>query len=381
LLALVAGLDVCAGARKRNANAVLNRFTEIREGQEVVDERDEDENEHDAEDDHQALVDKDEDENENDAEHAMSLQQEGEAEEGESSAGRRRGGRSRSPRRRGSRSRSPRRRGSRSRGGSPSSRGVYHFVAFAYNKGVNAAEVRREFLKLKGTCLKDGKRVISEISSGDQSSPEKIGQGYTDGFMVKFTTGAMRDYYIGCPDKTCQEGGRKPAGGFCQSHDDFKFFVGPKLAGNNVPNAEKFYNPGVLVFDYKGVAAGDLRGFTHSVFFRFKRGTTRAQKSETRTKFLALKNQCRGMSIAETGDQDSKETVHQQYEQGYWTVFNSQANLNFYLDDCPAHQVFKKFVGPLLAEDDGNRKLGVVDVDGSNYHPGVFVFDFTSGRR
>jgi len=262
-------------------------------------------------------------------------------------------------------------------------------VAFRYQKGVSRSDVRKKFLDLKRTCKKNGRAVISEISAGSQSSPENVFQGYTDIFMLKFSSAAERDYYLGCIDKPCQDGGRKPAGGFCQSHDDFKVFVGPKLDGESkVDN----YHAGVTVHDYKPVAGGDLKGsVAHAVFFRFKRTVNSRQKAEVRTRFAALQDQCKGMEVFAAGDQNSKEGVHQNYEQGYWTVFDSQKSLDRYLGvkggKCPAHEDFKAFVGDLLLPADngvGSMDLARPDVDeltkSHQFHPGVFVFDFTDTR-
>jgi len=78
LLALVAGLDVCIGARKRNENALLNRFREMREDKQVMVDKDDIENVNDVENDGPAFVGNGEDDN--DREDALSLQQESEIE-------------------------------------------------------------------------------------------------------------------------------------------------------------------------------------------------------------------------------------------------------------------------------------------------------------
>jgi len=265
----------------------------------------------------------------------------------------------------------------------------HHLVAFRYGNGVNAKKIREKFLDLKRTCKKNGKNVISEISGGPQSSPENVFQGYTDIFMVKFLSAADKDYYLGCIDKPCQDGGKKPAGGYCRSHDDFKVLVDPMLDGfSQVDN----YNAGVIVHDYKPVGGNDLKGsFPHAVFFRFKQEVLPSVKAEVRSRFAALQYWCEGMKVFAAGDQNSKEGVHQNYEQGYWTVFDSQRNLDKYLGVngqtiCRAHADFKDFVGEhLLPDGVGSSDLANPDVieliDSDQFYGGKFVFDFTELDR
>lgn len=101
-----------------------------------------------------------------------------------------------------------------------------HFVAFQFKDSVTpaeTAEVNTELLALKNKIP-----GILAIERGINNSPENLAQGFTDGFLITFSTAAERDTYLTHP-----------------AHEDFL-----KLA---LPRIEKAF-----VFDYE-TAASSLR--------------------------------------------------------------------------------------------------------------------------
>lgn len=110
----------------------------------------------------------------------------------------------------------------------------------------------------------------------------------------------------------------------------------------------------------------------HIVLFRYASNVTAFQKNQIKARFLNLKNTClrngRPYIVSiEAGSQNSFEQADQGLEQGFIVTFNSQGDRNYYVGHPvvadeklvdPAHDAFKKIVGPLL---DNN---------------GVIVFDF-----
>jgi len=126
---------------------------------------------------------------------------------------------------------------------------------------------------------------------------------------------------------------------------------------------------GVSTFTSATYKPGLIR---HIVLFRYKNGTTEAQRQEIRNRFVGLaKTATRDgkpyvVSI-ETGKQSSGEGVDGGFEEGFIVTFSSEGDRNYYVGTPvvtesryfdPEHQKFKEFVGPYLA-------------DG-----GVLVFDF-----
>merc|ERR1712129_197837 len=104
----------------------------------------------------------------------------------------------------------------------------YHFEAFAFKTDTDAAAVRAEFFKLKTCCTtKDGTEVIAELSGGDQSSPESIGQGYTQGYVLKFNDGAARDFYLGARTG-------RPDQDTCQCSSEFRTYINDKITESSV---------------------------------------------------------------------------------------------------------------------------------------------------
>ncbi|GAB1584273.1 Dabb family protein [Phyllobacterium phragmitis] len=116
----------------------------------------------------------------------------------------------------------------------------------------------------------------------------------------------------------------------------------------------------------------------HVVLFRYKDGTTDAQRAEIRQRFVALAKEAKRnrkpyiVSI-ETGRQASGEGVDRGFEEAFIVTFRSEGDRNYYVGTPivtnpkffdAAHQRFKEFVGPFLAQDNG-----------------VLVFDFAVEGR
>jgi len=270
----------------------------------------------------------------------------------------------------------------------------YHFVAFHYKSSTSEAqkqEITSRFLSLKDQCTAEGTKVLA-LSAGDQNSKEQVSQSYSNAFLVQFGGINARDRYVGCLDKPCQQGGEVPRRGFCQAHDNFKVFVGPFLEVNQGGGN---YNSGVMVYDYQAELSGSLpRKEIHTVLFRYKDGTSPSTRAWIRSSFLALADQCPGIESIVSGDQNSKENVDQQYQDGYVVVASDTKARDHYvgcLDKpcqvggtvptggfCQGHDDFKVLVGDFLAVDGyGPSELDGPDAN-HHYNPGVLVFDFLS---
>lgn len=263
----------------------------------------------------------------------------------------------------------------------------FHFVAFSFKQDVTAAEqsqVMTMFGHLKDLCRKEG--VNFDITMGTNNSKQEKNQGYSQGFLAEFPSEKMRDRYVGCLDRPCQEGGTEPAVGHCKAHDDFKVLVGPLLGAEQAPSN---YNAGMFIFDY---ILPRRDGVVHAVFFRYAPTTIADQKDQIRSRFLGLVDLCPGVQSIVSGDQNSKEGVDQLYEHGYVVSFVSAIARDFYvgcLDKpcqrggtqpphgwCKAHDDFKIFVGDFLG---GNAPAQLDKPDSvGHYNPGVLVFDFKS---
>ncbi len=112
----------------------------------------------------------------------------------------------------------------------------------------------------------------------------------------------------------------------------------------------------------------------HIVLFRLKPSSSEADQDEVMRRFLALKQVCRrdGRSYIReivAGGPNGGEGMERGFELGFVLRFTSEGDRNYYCGGPvvtdpaffdPAHEAFKAFVGPLLAED------------------GVLVFDFTA---
>jgi len=105
----------------------------------------------------------------------------------------------------------------------------------------------------------------------------------------------------------------------------------------------------------------------HIVLFKYKNSVTPSQIKEVRRRFLALKHEAkRGgkpyIASLEAGSQNSGEGADRGFQEGFIVTFRSEGDRNYYVGTPViadpklfdlAHQKFKDFVGPLLAEKDG----------------------------
>jgi len=105
----------------------------------------------------------------------------------------------------------------------------------------------------------------------------------------------------------------------------------------------------------------------HIVLFRYKDGTTETQRAEIRQRFVALAEEAKRDSkpyivSIETGRQASGEGVDRGFEEAFVVTFRSEGDRNYYVGTPivtnpkfldAAHQRFKDFVGPYLAQDNG----------------------------
>ncbi|HIF6626647.1 TPA: Dabb family protein [Serratia marcescens] len=113
----------------------------------------------------------------------------------------------------------------------------------------------------------------------------------------------------------------------------------------------------------------------HIVLFKYKNGVTQAEKDAVAARFLSLKRTIRQkeispyiLSIVE-GPQNSSEGLSRGFEHGFIVTFKSEGDRNFYVGKPivtmpgyydETHEEFKRFVRPLLNDDNG-----------------VLVFDFS----
>lgn len=112
---------------------------------------------------------------------------------------------------------------------------VKHIVLFRYAPDVSISKQRavvEAFLALKDS-RRNGVPYIESIEVGEQNSGEGVDAGYTQGFIVTFTSEGDRNYYVGSPIVN-------EANYYDKAHAAFKAFVGPLLAKHQ----------GVLVFDF-----------------------------------------------------------------------------------------------------------------------------------
>lgn len=131
---------------------------------------------------------------------------------------------------------------------------------------------------------------------------------------------------------------------------------------------------GTAAFTAHGYQPGKVQ---HIVLFRYKNSVAPTQISEVRERFLSLKDEANRdgkpyILNIEAGAQNSGEGADHGFQDGFIVTFASQGDRNYYVGTPvvtdprfydPAHQRFKDFVGPLLAEKDG-----------------VLVFDFTATK-
>ena len=112
---------------------------------------------------------------------------------------------------------------------------VRHIVLFRYRDDVNAKDlekIEQEFHELQ-TSKRDGRPYILSIESGPQNSPEGLGQGFHQAYIVSFASQGDRNYYVGEPLIT------NPAL-YDPMHHAFKSFITNYISGQE---------SSVLVFD------------------------------------------------------------------------------------------------------------------------------------
>ncbi|MGN7964246.1 Dabb family protein [Brucella sp. 22210] len=110
-----------------------------------------------------------------------------------------------------------------------------------------------------------------------------------------------------------------------------------------------------------------LGAIQHIVLFKYKKSVSPSQIKEVRQRFLALKTEAKRngkpyITRLEAGAQNSGEGADRDFQEGFIVTFRSEGDRNYYVGSPvvtdskffdPAHQKFKDFVGPLLAEKDG----------------------------
>jgi len=120
----------------------------------------------------------------------------------------------------------------------------------------------------------------------------------------------------------------------------------------------------VMLLAASAARAGMVR---HFVAFRFKPEVSAPDRAEVRRRFLELRRAVHAPGDApylvsiESGDADSPEGLDQHMTQAYLVTFRTPADRDYYVNQDPAHQAFKAFVGPLL--------------------DGVYVFDYRTEER
>lgn len=78
---------------------------------------------------------------------------------------------------------------------------IRHIVLFRYRPDASEADldsIRQRFHQLRASP-RNGEPYILAIESGEQNSPEGLGQGYHHGFIVSFASEGDRNYYVGEP--------------------------------------------------------------------------------------------------------------------------------------------------------------------------------------
>ena len=112
-----------------------------------------------------------------------------------------------------------------------------HIVLFRYRADVNGKdlqEIQQKFHELQ-TSKRNGRPYILSIESGAQNSPEGLGQGFHQAYIVSFASQGDRNYYVGEPLIT------DPAL-YDPMHHAFKSFI-----MNYISDQES----SVLVFDFQ----------------------------------------------------------------------------------------------------------------------------------
>lgn len=123
-------------------------------------------------------------------------------------------------------------------------------------------------------------------------------------------------------------------------------------------------NVGTSAFTAPNYHPGTIQ---HIVLFKYKKSVSPAQIKEVRRRFLSLKTEAKRngkpyIRRLEAGAQNSGEGVDRGFQEGFIVTFRSEGDRNYYVGSPvvtdskfydSAHQKFKDFVGPLLAEKDG----------------------------
>lgn len=78
---------------------------------------------------------------------------------------------------------------------------VRHIVLFRYRDDIDGKDMQKieqKFHELQ-TSERDGRPYILSIESGAQNSPEGLGQGFHQAYIVSFASQGDRNYYVGEP--------------------------------------------------------------------------------------------------------------------------------------------------------------------------------------
>lgn len=113
---------------------------------------------------------------------------------------------------------------------------IRHIVLFRYRDDIDGKDLQKieqKFHELQ-TSRRDGRPYILSIESGAQNSPEGLGQGFHQAYIVSFASQGDRNYYVGEPlisDPALYD----------PMHHAFKSFITNYISGQE---------SSVLVFDF-----------------------------------------------------------------------------------------------------------------------------------
>jgi hypothetical protein len=212
------------------------------------------------------------------------------------------------------------------------------------------------------------RRLITSLRAGANDSKEGQAKGMEVCFVLTFASVEDRDFYV--------EGE--------EHHQAFKALVGPLLDDANAAmttttSSANVGHPGVFVYDFaSSMARPAVPNVHHIVSFRYKPGTTDAQKQEVAGAFRALGRSSKDpdgrplITSFRDGINDSTEGQGKAMDATFLITFGNEADRDYYVDLEPNHQAFKALVGPLLAE----APDATATLPASAGAPGVFVFDF-----
>ena len=250
---------------------------------------------------------------------------------------------------------------------------IVHIVAFKFKDDAptraRIPEVVAAFRALEETSVDaSGRRLIRSLRWGVNDSHEGQQKGMEICFMLTFRDTEDRDEYV-----------EREA-----HHQAFKALVGPLLDDGNEAwkdTTPKVGNAGVFVYDFASSRPGppSERSVFHVVSFRFKEGTTDAQKSVVAAAFRGLESSSRlpsGDPLVTSfrdGANDSTEGQDKAEDMTFVLTFRNEVERDYYVDLEPNHQAFKQLVGPLLAAAPDTS----APLPSSAGAPGVFVIDFS----